>query len=169
MKPEICFDTEDPELFRGLKELFNKHGWGVLDRSDKSPEEMCTVPRLIHQVSTLETTNTMRCLFRTGLGCGGIPDERNGDLMVQKKRYDLHVPPSICCALLDEHEGLAELTELADECGYSLSYICSAEIYCDLFAEVRHMIRKGHSPRYIQQHLDAANLQHDYSVTGELT
>ena len=146
-----------------MKAIFETYGWKILDRSERTPKQMCEVPRLVHQSQTMDTTNTMRCIFRAGVGCGGIPDE-NKPPVKNAADAELKIDPNIVCALLDEHEGLAELNDLADEIGCHLAYVCAAEIYCDLFAEVRSMIRKGHSPRYIQKHIDDANKPHRHQV-----
>ena len=110
------------------------------------------MPRLVHEGKTLDSVNTLRAILREGQRDSHAKQEwYSSEASNQEKRA---TPPELCCVLLDDHDGLNELRALSRETGVHLAYVNSAEIFCDLFAEVRSMIRKGLSPSDIQGHLD---------------
>ena len=67
------------------------------------------------------------------------------------------VEPEYCCALLDDQEGMEEIAELVAESSNTVHYICSAQLYDQLFRYVRRKLLAGFSCAFIQSELQKLN------------
>ena len=95
---------------------------------------------LVYEPSTEDTVNSIESLLSAGV-----------------------VDPAAACALLDRTSGVDELRQLAARLPSDVSArlpagqvaaVCSAAIYCDLFARVRRAVRAGTPTNEIQRALD---------------
>ncbi len=113
----VIFQTSNDDYFKTISKVLSKLGYKVKKWSPNSPTSPNT-PHLIYLDTTADTIETTRTLIRTG-----------------------KVSSENCCPLLDRINGLEKLDELKRELegekGQSLSGICSAKIYSDLFRLVR--------------------------------
>lgn len=106
--------------------------------SDTSPSSSATtkkqekLPRLIYYPTTAATISAVHATLTSG----DTADPRD------------------CCVLINSVFGLAHLHEIAEYEGERFHPICAAEIYDDLFRQVRIWTRMGHSPAVIQSELD---------------
>jgi hypothetical protein len=130
---KMFFDTSNREYFETVSKVLAKHGWKVLDGGWHCSKEYSHIPVIVYDNSTAATVNTVRSLL--------------------KKR---NVPPHMVCALLDQHEGQADLNRVTKElgCEGEVSSICSAVIYDYMFQSVRLLLRKGFRDDEIQRFLD---------------
>ena len=130
---KIYFDTSNREYFVTVQKVLAANGWTVLDGGWHCSEEYQHIPVIVYDNSTAATVNTVRSLL--------------------KKRS---VPPQMVCALLDQHEGQADLNRVTRELGVEgqVSSICSAVIYDYMFQSVRLLLRKGFGEQEIQQFFD---------------
>lgn len=100
--------------------------------SSSSPAKEERLPRLIYYPTTAATISAVHAT----LTAGDTADPRH------------------CCVLINSVFGLAHLHEIAAYEGERFHPICAAEIYDDLFRQVRIWTRMGHSPAVIQSELD---------------
>jgi hypothetical protein len=141
----IVFDTGNAIYYKTMKKLLESRGWKIVDSMSENVLPKDTL-YLVYEDSTANTVHKVRKLIQS----------------------DIVRTPSLCCALLDKHEGMNQLRALsidlskeaspapsmASEC-MILPFICSSEIYDGLFKRVRTMIREGKSNGDIQAVLDA--------------
>ena len=130
---KIYFDTSNREYFETVKKILATKGWQVMDGGWHCSAKYKDVPVIVYDNSTAATVNTVRSLL--------------------KKRK---VPPKMVCALLDQHEGQADLNRVTKElgCEGEVSSICSAVIYDYMFQSVRLLLRKGYRDAEIQKFFD---------------
>ena len=130
---KIYFDTSNREYFETVKKILATKGWKVMDGGWHCSANYKDVPVIVYDNSTAATVNTVRSLL--------------------KKRK---VPPKMVCALLDQHEGQADLNRVTKElgCEGEVSSICSAVIYDYMFQSVRLLLRTGYRDEEIQKFFD---------------
>ena len=130
---KLYFDTSNREYFETVSKILATNGWKVLDGGWHCSDDYSNIPVIVYDNSTAATVNTVRSLL--------------------KKRK---VPPKMVCALLDQHEGQADLNRVTRElgCEGEVSSICSAVIYDYMFQSVRLLLRKGFDNQEIQRFFD---------------
>lgn len=111
-----------------------------------------TLPRLIYYSTTAETVNAVQVRWPAlAVAHGTAAHARIAQALVAAGAAD----PANTCVLLDKPEGVAALDDLVARSGHQFLALCSAEIYDDLFRQVRAWVRQGHSATEIQEELDA--------------
>eukprot|EP00471_Norrisiella_sphaerica_P005521 CAMPEP_0184488658 /NCGR_PEP_ID=MMETSP0113_2-20130426/12966_1 /TAXON_ID=91329 /ORGANISM="Norrisiella sphaerica, Strain BC52" /LENGTH=657 /DNA_ID=CAMNT_0026871593 /DNA_START=553 /DNA_END=2526 /DNA_ORIENTATION=- len=148
-KKTILFDTSNKDYFQIIGVLLTRHGYRVLDRGSVDPKASFHFPRLIYRETSADTLSLFHALMTRRLA-----------------------EASKCCILIDsvnvrqeldyitkaQHKSLSPLTTEAEDDEKprrSFKTICSAEIYDDLFRQVRIWTRMGYKPIEIQRELSA--------------
>jgi Family of unknown function (DUF6739) len=130
---KIVLHTRSREYFSTMKQILELYDFEVFDRYEKNRFDPFNTPRLIYQHTTAETVSSIDALMSRGL--------INADRV---------------CVLFDSKGGERELERLCHRYpGATAPYsLCSAQIYDDLFRQVRVWTRLGYTPEQIQHELD---------------
>eukprot|EP01051_Picozoa_sp_SAG22_P015591 SAG22_NODE_2059_length_3068_cov_2.731378_2_plen_613_part_00 len=131
----LIFDTMRCDYFETVKQLLEPKGWEVIDHVAAAEAEgvaaAAGLPRLMYYSTTHSTITEYLARLETA-----------------------QADPGHVCLLLDNAEGVIEIKQLSSERARSVDYICSAEIYDDAYATVRHKVLAGQSTLDVQRDLD---------------
>jgi len=135
-RKRIIFDTYDEDVFNAVKAVVPAKEWEFRGRSGL----------LKGEGSGAEMEKDHIIIY-----------DRNAAATIHKaEQLILHheIEANDICLLLDTVEGVDQINALSEHLGISLSYICIAEAYDELFEASRKMVRSGLQISEIQKKMD---------------
>ncbi|ETO32470.1 hypothetical protein RFI_04649 [Reticulomyxa filosa] len=154
---QVLLDTSNPSYFRSIAQALAPYGWTVLDfveyyNSNKHTHECIDKPLLIYQNTTFASVDTLRSFIKAGyfssrhkscanMRCFVLMDDYRGISRFQQ--------------VLHDYKDMMDIIGSNGSTGNYIDFACSSQIYDQLFANVRHLLRQGFDPAEIQHWLDS--------------